>query len=54
MTSDRIPVVLHGGDAGELNHHFKDLKELTYIFQMTYAQLLEYDMGEGEKIPTLE
>lgn len=51
---DGVLVVLHGGNAGELNHHFHDLDETVYIFERTYAQLLEYDMGEGERVPKLE
>jgi len=37
-----------------LNHHFKDLSELIYIFDLTYNELLEFDMGLGEKVPKLE
>lgn len=49
-----MPVILHGGDEGELNHHFKGLKETIYIFNMTFEEISKYDMGEGEKVPTLE
>jgi hypothetical protein len=52
MTSDDIPIILHGGDNGELHHHFKGDKD--NIFDKTYAEILEYDLAEGEKIPTLE
>jgi len=47
-------VILHGGDDGELNHHVHDLPEITYIFDMTFEQLLAFDMGSNERVPTLE
>jgi glycerophosphoryl diester phosphodiesterase len=53
LTKDGIPIILHGGDNGELNHHFP-LDNTEYIFDHTYETLLTYDVGEGEKIPTLE
>lgn len=53
MTKDGVPVILHGGDNGELNHHFK-LNETTYIFDKTYEELQVHDMGEGQRIPTLD
>ncbi len=54
MTRDGVPVIIHGGDAGELNHHFPDLEGIVYIFQLTYQELLVFDMGEGERVPTLD
>jgi len=54
LTRDGIPIILHGGDNGEINHHFPDIKETTYIFDLTYEQMLTFDMGEGERVPTLE
>ena len=45
-------MILHGGDNGELDHHFKGSKE--YIFQMTSTQLLKYDLDGDEKFPKLE
>jgi len=53
MTKDGIPVIIHGGDNGELNHHFK-MDEVQYIFNKTYEELKVHDMGEGEGIPTLD
>lgn len=47
-------MILHGGDAGELNHHFPHLEGTVYIFELTLAELQAYDMGEGECAPTLE
>jgi hypothetical protein len=37
-----------------LNHHFPELKEPVYIFDQTLEQMLNYDMGEGQKTPLLE
>jgi glycerophosphoryl diester phosphodiesterase len=55
LTKDGVPIILHGGDEGELNHHLPDtFKETMYIFDLTYEQILQYDMGEGERVPTLE
>lgn len=53
MTKDGVPVIIHGGDNGELNHHFK-LDEVKYIFDQTYEELQALDVGEGERIPTLD
>jgi hypothetical protein len=52
MTTDGIPIILHGGDNGELDHHFKGSN--AFIFQKSYADLVEYDLVEDQKIPTLE
>jgi glycerophosphoryl diester phosphodiesterase len=41
LTKDGIPIILHGGDDGELNHHFPGhLDETIYIFDLTYEQIL--------------
>jgi glycerophosphoryl diester phosphodiesterase len=34
-----VPVILHGGNNGELNHHFEDLEGTHYIFDKTYEEL---------------
>lgn len=47
-------MILHGGDAGELNHHLPSLQETVYIFELTLAELQSFDLGEGESAPTLE
>ena len=52
MTQDGELAILHGGDNGELNHHF-NLPQVEYIFDKTLDELRQYDMGEGEKVPTL-
>ena len=55
LTKDGMPIIIHGGDNGELNHHVPHLTEETiYIFDLTYEQMLSYDMGQGERVPTLE
>jgi glycerophosphoryl diester phosphodiesterase len=43
---------LHGGDDGELNHHFEGTDK--YIFDATLEELQSYDLAGNEKIPTLE
>eukprot|EP00347_Sterkiella_histriomuscorum_P006964 403350767 len=53
LTSDNIAVILHGGEDGELNHHFSHFTEAEYIFEKTFDQLSKFDMGLGERIPTL-
>lgn len=49
-----MPIILHGGDDGELNHHFKSLKETIYIFDLTLDEIMTFDFGEGERVPILE
>ena len=46
-------MILHGGEDGELNHHFSHFTETEYIFEKTFDQLSKFDMGLGERIPTL-
>lgn len=53
MTNDGVPVILHGGDNGELNHHFT-FDDTHYIFEKSFEELMKFDMGDGEKIPTLD
>ncbi len=47
-------MILHGGDSGELNHHFKHLQETVYIFNLTHTELKTFDFGQSEILPTLE
>lgn len=54
LTKDGVPIILHGGDDGELNHHFPTMTELTYIFDLTLEEMLTYDMGDGQRVPILE
>lgn len=52
ITKDEIPIVLHGGDNGELNHHFSG--ETGMIFEKTLTELLSFELDQSQKIPTLE
>lgn len=37
-----------------MNHHFKDMKETQYIFDLTLKEMLWYDFGEGQTVALLE
>jgi len=39
LTKDGIPIILHGGDNGELNYHF-DFPDTHYVFEKNYDELL--------------
>jgi len=56
LTKDYIPVVIHGGLAGEIEHAFPDLgiKETTLINDLTLEQIKMIELPNGEKIPTLK
>ena len=30
------------------------MKEIVYIFDLTYEEMLSFDFGEGERVPLLE
>ena len=51
LSKDGDPMVLHGGEDGELKDYGypKDL-----VFEWTTEQLRELDAGNGECIPTLD
>ena len=51
LTSDNVPVVIHGGQNGDLEP-FNRPKD--YVWKMTHQQLLKLNIGEGEKVTTLE
>jgi ABC-type oligopeptide transport system substrate-binding subunit len=53
MDRSSVALILDGDD-GELNHHFKDMGEVVYIFDVTLEEMLQFDFGEGEKVPLLE
>lgn len=44
--------MIHGGDNGELNHHF-ELPNIEYIFEKTLEEMLSLDMGLSHQVPTL-
>lgn len=52
MTRDHHLIIIHGGDNGELNHHF-DLPQIEYIFEKSYEEMQGYDVGDGYRVPTL-
>jgi glycerophosphoryl diester phosphodiesterase len=56
LTSDRIPVVLHGGPEGQIEHAIPEfgLDENTYINTISFEQIRSITLPNGEKIPTLE
>jgi len=47
LTNDNIAVILHGGENGELNHHFDHFPETEYIFDKSFEELSKFDMGLG-------
>ena len=52
LSKDNVLMVLHGGDNGQLNKYGLDED---HVFQWTQEQLQsQIDLGEGERIPTLE
>ena len=54
LSKDNIPVIIHGGDNGEL-HQSINGSEDCHVFDVTYEELrTQVDIGDGETIPTLE
>lgn len=54
LSKDNIPVIIHGGDNGEL-HQSINGAENSFVFDATYEELrTQIDIGEGQSIPTLE
>ena len=51
ITKDGVPIILHGGDNGEMREFTGDS---TFVFDYTYEELLAFDVGDGERIPTLQ
>eukprot|EP00347_Sterkiella_histriomuscorum_P002298 403368694 len=52
LTKDGHLIVIHGGDNGELNHHF-ELPQIEYIFDKTLEEMLILDAGHTHQVPTL-
>ena len=53
LSKDGVPMILHGGSDGQLSQYGLDATER--VFNWTQEELQErIDIGEGEKIPTLE
>lgn len=56
LTKDKVPVIMHGGDEGQLSPHFKVDDKNLLVNNVTFEELrkLEYKKDPEEKIPTLE
>jgi glycerophosphoryl diester phosphodiesterase len=56
LTKDKIPVIMHGGDDGELFPHFKVKNKKLLVNNITFEEIrkLEYKKDAEQKIPTLE
>lgn len=56
LTSDKIPVVLHGGPEGQVEHAIPEfgLDENTHINTISFEQIRSIILPNGERIPTLE
>ena len=56
LTKDKIPVIMHGGDEGQLSPHFKVNDKTLLVNDTTFEDMrkLEYIKDSEQKIPTLE
>ena len=56
LTKDKVPVIMHGGDAGQLIPHFKVEDKSLIVNNMTLDEMrkLQYKKDPEQKIPTLE
>ena len=56
LTKDKIPVIMHGGDEGQLAPHFKVEDKSLLVNNITFEEIrkLEYKKDPEQKIPTLE
>ena len=56
LTKDKVPVIMHGGDEGQLCPHFKVDDKSLLVNNMTFEEMrkLEYKKDHEQKIPTLE
>ena len=50
LSADDIPVVMHGGDEGQLGQYGKPDE---FVFERTLESLQTFDIGDGETMPTL-
>ena len=50
LTKDDVPVVMHGGDEGQLSQYGMPDE---FVFERTFESLQRIDIGEGEKMPSL-
>ena len=56
LTKDKVPVIFHGGDEGQLSHNFKVEDKTLLVNNTTLEEMrkLEYLKDSEQKIPTLE
>jgi glycerophosphoryl diester phosphodiesterase len=56
LTKDKIPIVIHGGLLGEIEHSVEEhgIKETDLINDLTLDQVKKIILPNGEQIPTLE
>jgi glycerophosphoryl diester phosphodiesterase len=56
LTKDKVPVIMHGGDEGQLFPHFKVDDKSLLVNNKTFEEMrkLEYKKDPEQKIPTLE
>ena len=56
LTKDKVPVIMHGGDKGQLCPHFKVDDKSLLVNNITFEEIrkLEYKKDPEQKIPTLE
>jgi len=50
LSKDNVPMVLHGGGDGQLSQYGRPND---FVFDVTSKSLRQFDIGEGETIPTL-
>lgn len=51
LTRDGVPVVLHGGVDGQVEEYTQENK---CIFEYNFIEIQSFDVGEGERVPTLD
>ena len=51
LSGDDIPVVMHGGDEGQLSQYGMSDQ---FVFERTLKSLQKIDIGDGETMPTLQ
>lgn len=49
LTKDKIPVILHGGDEGQLHGHIKDVDKKLTVKNLTLEELLKLKLKGKEK-----
>ena len=56
LTKDKVPVIFHGGDLGEVSHNFKVEDKTLLVNNTTFEEMrkLEFLKDSEQKIPTLE